>query len=542
MEKIYNERDKSQSRSYADEMVRNFLEKEPAPGIVWEYEMYKESLPGIKIEEVNVLINSFISDKNRVVILMGPEKEGLEKVSEQSVMDLLSEMDNVSPEPYIDAVVAASLMEAIPEPGEIASSKYNEEGDFTELTLSNGMKVTYKITDFKNDEIVLRGYSYGGTSTYTNEEYLKTHLASGVTSSSGVGNFSTVDLKKVLAGKVAGVRPFIDGSSEGFNGSSTPKDMETMFQLINLYFTSPRKDQDAFDSYVIRMKSQYLNLKSNPQNYFSIEHGKFMSQNDVRTFRLPSEEDWEKTDYDLIMKKFQEGFANPGDFKLFFVGNIEEDRFLEYAQTYLASIKGIDRTDKFVDRGVRPPKGTHEKIYKKGVDEKSLVTINFGGDAEFSRTDQFRLSSLGEILTIKLIEIMREEKGGVYGVGARGGLYVTPYSRYTFSISFPCGPENAMELKDAALAELKKILEDGPTEKDLNKVKEAKRKSLKESLKTNGFWVNKLFGSSFTQGDLILQKESEERIENLTAADIKEVGNKYLAGDYIVGMLFPEDK
>ena len=541
IERAYNERDKSQSRSYADEMVRNFLEKEPAPGITWEYEMYKEAMPGIKIEEVNVLINSFISDKNRVVILLGPEKEGLEKVSEQSVMDLLNKMDNITPDPYVDAVVAASLMEVIPEPGEITSTNYNEEGDFKELTLSNGMKVTYKITDFKNDEIIMRGYSYGGTSTYTDEEYLKTHLASGVTSSSGVGEFSNVDLRKVLAGKVAGVRPFIDGSSEGFNGSSTPKDMETMFQLINLYFTSPRKDQDAFDSYVTRMKSQYLNLSSNPQNYFSIEHGKFMSQNDVRAFDLPSEEDWAKTDYDLILKKFREGFANPGDFKLFFVGNIEEDRFLEYVQTYLASIKGIDRTDKFIDRGVRPPKGIHEKIYKKGVDEKSLVTINFEGDAEFTRTDQFILSSLGDILTIKLIEIMREEKGGVYGVGARGRLYVTPYSRYAFSISFPCGPENAIELKDAALTELKKILDNGPTEKDLNKVKEAKRKTLKESLKTNRYWVNKLFGTSFTQGELILQKQAEERIENLTAEDIKEVGNKYLAGDYIVGMLFPEE-
>ena len=541
MEKVYNERDKSQSRSFADEMVRNFLEEEPAPGITWEYEMQKELIPEIMIEDVNVLVNSFISDKNRVVIMLGPEKEGLAKVTEASVIELLEKMDNATPEPYEDKAIASSLMEVIPAAGTILDTHYNEEGDFKVITLSNGMEVSYKITDFKNDEIVLRGYSYGGTSTYTDDEYLKTHLASRVISSSGVGNFSNVDLNKALAGKVVRVSPYIDGESEGFSGSSTPKDLETMFQLINLYFTSPRKDQDAFDSYVSRLKSQYLNLNSNPQTYFSIEHGKFMSQNNIRSFHLPSEEEWNNTDYDLIVEKYKKGFSNPGDFKLFFAGNIEEEKFIEYAQTYLASITGFDRTDTFIDLGVRPPKGIHEKIYKRGVDEKSFVVINFGGEATFNRPDQFKLRCLSDILTIKLIEIMREEKGGVYGVGARGALYVTPYSRYDFVISFPCGPENASELKDAALSELKKIIENGPLEKDLNKIKEEKRKTLKENLKKNSFWVNAFFGASFTQGGLLLQKQLEERIENLTAEDIQEVGKKYLTGDYIVGMLFPEE-
>ena len=541
MEKAYNERDKSQSGPYADEMVRNFLEEEPAPGITWEYEMHKELIPEIKIEDVNVLINSFISDKNRVVILLGPEKEGLTKVSEESVMDLLAKMDNAQPKPYEDVVIASSLIEEIPMPGKVVNTQYNEEGDFTVLTLENGMEVTYKITDFKNDEIVIRGYSYGGTATYTDEEYIKTNLANRIISSSGVGNFSNVDLNKALAGKVVRATPYIDGTSEGFNGSSTPKDLETMFQLFNLYFTSPRKDLDTYDSYVSRLKNQYVNLNSNPQIYFQIEHGKFMSQNNVRTFHIPSEEEWNNTDYDLILEKYREGFSNPGDFKLFFAGNIEEEKFIKYTQTYLASLPSSDRKDQLVDLGVRPPKGTHEKIYKKGVDAKSTVVINFGGDAIFNRPEQFKLRALSDILTIKLIEIMREEKGGVYGVGARGGLYVTPYSRYDLTISFPCGPENAMELKDAALNELKKIIENGPTEKDLNKIKEEKRKTLKENLKKNSYWVNKLFGASFTQGGILFDEELEARIDNLTAKDIQEVGKKYLSGDYIVGILFPED-
>lgn len=541
IEKAYNERDKSQSRSFANEMVRNYLQKEPAPGITWEYEKQKEMMPEINIQDVNTLINSYISDKNRVVILMGPEKDGLQIVSEKSVTDLLAAMDNAKPEPYEEEAIASTLIEKIPAPGKISKTDYNEVGNFKVLTLENGMQVTYKITDFKNDEIAMKGYSYGGTSNYTDEEYEKTNLGSRIISSSGVGNFSNTDLRKALAGKVAGVSPSIGGSSDGLRGSSTPKDMETMFQLINLYFTSPRKDVDAFNSYMTRMKSQYANLSSNPNYYFQIEHGKFMSQNHLRTFHLPNEEEWTNTDYDLILKKYKEAFSNPGDFNLFFVGNIEEEKFLEYVQTYLASLSSSDRKDEIVDLGIRPPKGTHEKIYKKGVDQKSSVRISFGGEISYDKKEKYYLSSLGEILTIKLIEIMREEKGGVYGVGASGGMSKYPYESYNFSISFPCGPENAHELKDAALTELKKIIDNGPEEKDLQKIKESQRNSLKEQLKQNGYWLGTLESASFMKSKIPTSQELEDRINKLSVKDIQKVGKKYLSGDYIVGMLMPED-
>ncbi len=541
IERAYNERDKSQSRSFASELIRNFLKDEPAPGIEWEYEKYQELIPTIKIEDVNALIENFISNENRVVIFLGPEKEGLEKVAEESIRKVLDEMDKAVPEPYEEEELASSLIDAKPTPGKIVKTEVNEAQDFKTITLSNGMRISYKVTDFKNDEIIMRGFSYGGTAAYTDEEYLKTHLAENVMYSSGVGEFSEVDLKKVLAGKIVGISPRIGENEESFYGNTTPKDIESMFQLMHLYFTSPRKDQEAFDSYVSRTKSMYANLLSNPQTYFRIEHEKFTTQNDIRRFQIPTEEDWAATDYDLIIKKYQEAFSNPGDFQLFFVGNIEEDKFLENVSTYLASIPDNGRRDNPIDRGVRMPDGTHEKIYKKGVDPKSYVTINFEGEANFNREDQFRLSCLADILSIKLIEILREEKGGVYGVGASGSLRVTPYPRYFFTIGFPCGPENAMDLKETALAELNKILKEGPTEKDLNKIKEEKRKTLKERLRTNTFWVGKMYGDVYTQGASYTVAELEQRIEDLTVKNIQKVGKKYLRDDYIVGILMPEE-
>ncbi len=542
IEKAYNEREKSQSRGFASELIRNYLENEPAPGITWEYEKHQVLVPDIQLEEVNALINNFISNENRVVVFLGQEKEGLEKVAEESIRKVLDEMDKIKPEPYEEEELASSLIETPPSPGKIINTEVNEAQDFKTITLSNGMRISYKVTDFKNDEILMRGFSYGGTSTFTDEEYFKTHLGIGAVFSSGVGNFSEVDLKKVMAGKIVRLSPSIGTNSESFNGSTTPKDLETMFQLIRLYFTSPRKDAEAFESYITRNKNMYANLKSNPQTYFSIEHGKFLNENDTRHFDIPSDEEWAATDLDLIMKKYKEAFANPGDFQMFFVGNIDEEAFHEYSKTYLASIPGIDRKDVAIDRGVRMPKGTHEKIYKRGLEQKSFVTIDFEDDTEFILDDRFKLSALGEILTIKLIEILREEKSGVYGVGARGTITPISYPRYEFKISFPCGPENAMDLKETALAELNKILENGPEEKDLNKVKEQQRKTLKENLRNNRYWVNRLWVDKYDQlGEPITIEALYQRIEDLTAENIQAVGKKYLSGDHVVGILMPED-
>ncbi|XOV93610.1 MAG: M16 family metallopeptidase [Bacteroidota bacterium] len=542
IERAYNERDKSQSTSFADEFVRNFLQHEPAPGITWEFEEYKKLVPTITIEDVNALINSFISDENRVVIFLSPQKAGLEKVPEARIREVLDQMDEVQPAPYEEEEIATTLIEDIPQPGKIVNTEVNKEQDFTTITLENGMQVSYKITDFKNDQIVLRGYSYGGTSTFTDDEFLKTHLALDVAFNSGIGDFSEVDLKKALSGKVVGLSPSINTSDETISGGSTPKDLETLFQLLRLYFTSPRKDQDAYNSYITRNKAMYANLSSNPQTYYGIEFQKYLTQNDIRSFDIPTEKDWEETDYNLIMKKYKESFANPGDFKLFFVGNIDEDALLNFAKTYLATIPDNGRRDHYVDRGVRMPKGTHEKIYKKGLEQKSYVTISFEGDAKFNKEDQFALGALGDILTIKLTEILREEKSGVYGVGASGRLLVSPYPHFEFSIRFPCGPENAMELKETALAELNKIIQEGPLEKDLDKVKEEKRKSLKESLRTNNYWVSSMYINTYTHSDFSTEDELYQRIDNLSAENIKTVGKKYLTGDYIVGILMPEDK
>jgi len=540
LEKAFKDRDKTESNRIIGQYVRNYLTNEPIPGIEWEYNFHKQHLDKIKIEEVNALINDYLHDDNRVIVITGPEKEGLKKVTEQEVKDLLKSVKEKELKPYEDEEVASSLITKLPPMGSIVNKETNADLGTTTLTLSNGAKVTYKKTDFKNDEILFDAYSYGGTSLYSDEELLATSIANGGLAEAGVNGFSKNDLTKMMSGKIARVRPYIRGNSEGFSGSSTPKDFEELFQLTHLYFTALNKDEKAYNSYVNKQKSFLGNLMASPQFYFQIEMGKFMSGKNPRYVGFPTPEKYDASDYNLAYEKYKERFANAGDFNFYFVGNIDEQKLEEYASKYLASLPSSKERESYKAFDFRPLTGSHTKIIEKGEDPKSSVRITFQGSADYDRKEAQTLSSLGEILSIKLIEKLREEEGGVYGAGARGNISKTPYGWYNFSISFPCGPENVDKLKDAALAELQSIIDNGPTEEDVAKVKESQLLAHKEDVKKNRFWLRLLKDADYQKKDANNIMSYNDFISSITKDDIQNVAKKYLTNGYILGIHNPE--
>lgn len=542
MDKAYQNKDKTESRNYVSEYVRNFLEKEPIPGIEWEYDFYKKELQNIDLEEVSLLINNYLHKDNRVVVLTGTDKEGVPKVTEQQVLDILAAVEKEDIKPYEDKDLGDALMTELPKAGAIIKEVKNEGLGITTLTLVNGATVVYKKTDFKDDEVLMSAYSYGGTSLYDTETLKKTSHANGGLAEAGINGFNKTDLGKLLSGKIANVNPHIGSISEGLSGSSTPKDLETMFQMTYLYFTALNKDDKAFKSYVNKQKAFLGNILSNPSFYFQIELGKYLNQNNKRYVGFPSTEDWDKADYELAYQKYKERFANAGDFHFYFVGNFDEAKLKKYIKQYIASLPGSKTHEKFVDHGFRPLYGTHEKIIKKGSEPKSTVRIQFAGETPYNEKEAYMLKNLGEILTIKLIEKLREEESGVYGVGARGGMSKYPYSSYSFSISFPCGPENVTKLKEAALAELQTIIDNGPQEKDVNKIKEAQLLDYKENLKKNRYWLNALRNADFNQKDRAKIIGRTKEIDAITAKDIQAVAKKYLSGGYIFAVLYPENQ
>ncbi|MDW7695507.1 insulinase family protein [Flammeovirgaceae bacterium SG7u.111] len=540
MERAYNERDKSESGNYADEYVRNFLEDEPIPGIATEFAIYKEFLPTIKLEEVNALAKKWMTPNNRVVVVTAVEKEGNEVPTKAQITGLLEKVDKKKLEPYVDEVSATALMEELPAAGKIVDEEKKALG-VTELTLSNGVKVVLKPTDFKNDEILLDGYSWGGSSLYPDEDYQSVTNADAIMSQSGLKDMNNIALQKLMTGKIASASPYIRQLTQGISGSAAPKDLETMFQLVHLNFTAPRKDPEAFQSYINQNKALYKNLLSNPQYYFMDQASKVMSQNSIRGGGFPTEEDWNNIDLDRSFEIYQERFADASGFTFFLVGNFKVEEIKPLLATYLGSLPALNKDEKWKDLNIRYPEGKVEKIVKKGTEPKSMVRLAVTGYFDYDKKTAYKMTSVAQVLTIKLIERLREEIGGVYGVGASASVQELPVGSYMLNISFPCGPDNVEKLTEAALDELKKLREEGPSEEDLVKIKETQKLEMKENLKQNRFWLSTLRNSYMYDRDYTEIEDYEERIDKLTAEDLKKVAAKYFTLDnYAKMVLIPE--
>ncbi|MBW1294509.1 M16 family metallopeptidase [Aquimarina litoralis] len=543
-EKQFKDKDKRESSRILGEYINNYLEQEPIPGIEWEYQFTMSQLPGITLEEVNVLIKDFLHEDNRAVVMTGPEKEGLKLVTKDEILGLLEEVKNSPLEDYKDEKVRENLLEKIPSPGKIVSEEKDDKLGITTLKLSNGAKITYKKTDFKNDEILFSAFSYGGSSLFSLEDFKQVSFGLGGIAQTGLGGLSLNDMNKVMAGKIASVRPYINSMSEGFNGFTTPKDLEILFQQVHLYFTDVNKDEKAFRSDQAKTKGFLANYLSNPQNYFREEFNKFQFGKNPRYTGFPTAEKLDAVNYDLAHQKFKERFAGAGDFNFYFVGNIDEEKLKAYAQKYIASLPDTGKGENYKTDDFRPLSGSHEKTIYKGKDPKSSVSIIWRGETTYDTNEALQIEALGEILSIKLIEKLREEEGGVYGVGARGGMYkIGPsggYSGYRFSIGFPCGPENVKKLTDAAIAELKTIIANGPTEKDLNKIKESRLLDYKEKSKQNSFWLSNLQNADYNQIPMKSKESYTEAVEKLSVKNIQDIAKKYVDSGYILGILMPE--
>ncbi|OSY87776.1 peptidase M16 [Tenacibaculum holothuriorum] len=536
LEKSFKNKDKTESNRIIGEYVNNYLEQEPIPGIEWEYKVNQRLLPTIKLDDVNKIIKNYLHDDNRVVVITGPKKV----VTEQQVIDALNSAKTKDLKPYEDVEVASSLITKAPTPGSIIKVTENKDLGTKTFVLSNGAKVTYKKTDFKNDEILFEAFSFGGTSLYTDEEAKATSFANGALSQAGVNNFKLNDLSKMMMGKIVRVNPFIGTYSEGFRGNASPKDLETLFEMVHLYFTALNKDESAFKSFVNKQKGFLGNLLASPNFFFQKEMSEFVYGKNPRYTGFPTPEKYDKADYNLAYKKYQERFADAGDFNFYFVGNVDEKKLAEYATKYIASLPGKNSNEKYKVSSFRPLSGSHTKIVAKGKDPKSQVRINYRGEAEYNKKDALAFESLIEAVKIKLTEQLREKEGGVYSAGAYGSLSKMPYGSYSLTISFPCAPENVEKLKNIAVQEVENMVKNGPTSEDLDKTKKAMILEHKEDVKKNRFWLRTIKNIDYLQNDGKDLSSYENKVNALTKEEIQKVAKKYLTNGYILGVLNPE--
>ncbi len=542
MEKLYNERDKTESSRLASEYIRNFLNDEPIPGIEYEYEAYKNLLPGITLNEVNKLAGEWMTENNRVVAVGVPEKKDVPVPTKEDLAGVFKKVEESKIAAYEDNVENVPLVKKIPSGSKIIDEKQIDNLGVTEWKLANGVKVVLKPTEFKNDEVLFRGFSEGGSSLVPDDEYIPALTSSALINQSGVGKFDETTLRKMLSGKVVNVSPYIGELSEGIRGSASPKDLETMFQLIYLYFTQPRLDSSSYLSYETRLKSYLANKNLSPEGAFQDTLQVTLAQYHPR--REPwTEKTLSKMNLDESLKIYKNRFADASDFTFVFVGNFDKQKIKPFIETYIGGLPSIHRIEHWKNLHIDPPKGVITKEVKKGIEPKSMVNVTFTGPYEWGYQNNYELESMRTVLDIKLREILREEKGGTYGVRVSATGQKVPDQEYNISIMFGCSPARVNELVSSLFNTIDSLKTIPVDDIYLTKVKETQKRNWEVEQKENGYWLNTLQKYYFYNLDLSQILKIESRINSLTKDDIMKTAGKYLNGkNYVKVVLYPQKK
>jgi zinc protease len=543
MEKAYNERNNQKSMSYAQEYQRNFLmTKEPIPGIENEYNYFKTFMPGIKLEEVNQLANDWITDKNRVVVVAAPEVEGAKIPTKDDVFALLDEVEKAKVQPYDDAVSNVPLLAEKPDGSPVVSEKKLDKVDAVEWTLKNGAKVVVKTTDFKDDQILFNAWSLGGNSLYDLNDEVSADFTANIMEMSGIADFDKVTLDKMLSDKVFSVSPYISQLREGFSGSSSVKDAETMLQMVYLYFTHPRFDPNAFKSSITRMAGMLENKSASPEAAFQDTLQVVMANYNKRARPL-TKEMLQEANFNRIEEIGKERFHNAADFKFFFVGNIDLEKFKPLVEEYIGGIPSDNKIENWRNLNINPPNGVVEKEVKKGQEDKSIQYIVFHGKFDYNSENSIALDALGRILTTRLLEVIREDKSSVYTIGASPSSSKFPDQDYTIAIYYGASPEKLAELKNAVFDVIKDFAKSGPTEEDLAKAKEQMLRERETALRENGFWMSILSNTYYLKnGDFSKFGTYDQLVNGLTVKSLKKNFKEYFNfKDYISVALEPAE-
>jgi zinc protease len=541
-ERAFNERDKAESGGFASELVSLYLTGEAAPGIETELKLAREVVPAMTVADVGALAKELLPDTNRVVLAAAPQKAGLTQVTDVALRESLRAGATAPVTAWADSVTGRELLTKLPEGGRITGRREIAELGVTVLTLSNGVNVWLKPTDFRNDQIAFTSFARGGTSTVGEQDYWNAAYATSLVGLSGFGGLSPTDRTKLLAGKLAQSSPYISTYTHGVQGNASPKDLETALQLTYLDFTAPNKDVNAFQLMKRQLDARVANQGQSPGQVFS-ERVRALNTLNHYTSRPFKAEDINKLDPEAMLKFYQERFANAANFTFFFVGAFKVDEVAPLLSRYLGSLpsKGAPDSQSGALKLQFPSEVKRETV-TKGREPRSQTIISFFADATADEFEAHRLSAATTVLENKLRDILREELGGTYSVGA-GYSNILPETGYgTTTVQFGSSPENVQKLTDAVMKEVERLRREGPTEADVKAVREAEKNDLQEAYKTNNFWLGSLQTAAILNRDPKRIVARIERADSLTIENIHAAFKKYFPADrHTVVSLMPEN-
>ena len=491
LDKQYSNKDKRFNRQFVNSYVQHFLNKEPIPSIDFTYQTMKQVVPALPIDGINMVMKELVSptDTNLVVLNFNNEKDDAVYPTEQSLKSAIAAGRSAQIEAYVDNVKDEPLMTTLPKPGKIKKEVKNDLFGYTELTLQNGVKVVLKQTDLKKDQVLLRGYGYGGSGLYGNEDLPNLRMFGDVIEASGLGNFSHTELEKALAGKIASASLSMDVYREYINGSSTPKDVETMLQLVYLYFTNINKDQKSFDNMMQTTEVALKNRLLQPENVFSDSLTLTLGNHHprVKPFDL---DDLKKVNYDRILQIAKERTANAAAFTFDIIGNYDEQTIRPLIEQYLGSLPSQKKVEKSKQINADFKGEVINSFKHKAETPKSIAVIYwYSKQLPLTSENSIKASMVGQILSMEYLKKIREDASAAYTVGASASLSTDDFeNNASIYVYCPMKPEKA----DIALQIMRdevQAISKGCDPDKLAKVKEYMLKNHADQLKQNSYWM-----------------------------------------------------
>ena len=542
-EKAYNERSATRNISYVDEYIDNFLYQEMIPGIEWEYAFVKQVMPAISLEQINQIALQLVTNENIVVNFQVADKPEVQLPTEEQIINGIRGMEHLDIERPVEKEVITELVKKGPKAGKVVKEKYNEALGTTEWTLKNGVRVIFKPTEFKKDEILMEAYAPGGFSLVETADLPSAHLATDAVQMSGIGDFSYTDLQRALTGKVVSAYPSINAYSHSMEGSSCIKDFETLLQLNYLHFTAVRKDEDAFKTLLSFLDQQLTNKEKNPKAIWRDSITMMASNYSDRTV-LINRENMEKLNYDRSLQIFQQLFSNPRNFTFTFTGNIDpnDKQTRALIEKWIGGMKTKKDTDTWKDRGVRAPLGENKNYFTRDMQTKTASNrIQYTSyDFPYTMENVIVADLVGRILSTRYLESIREREGGSYGVGCAAWMNSKPVPTTILVMQFDTDPEKQDKLMQIIHQEVQEIIANGPLASDLQKEKESMLKDFKEDLEKNGWWYNTALPNYYRLGINMIE-DYEKTVQAVDGEKIQQFLKKLAAsGNVFEVVMLPE--
>lgn len=546
MEVADAERDKTNSANHAAELIRNFLTREPIPGIHTELVYHQEMLPTITLDEINAFAKSEIPvNAPKLVTYIGSSKEGEVTPTEQQLLTWVETAEKTPLVAREEHKVSRSLMATPPEPGKIVAEKPLTAIGATEWTLSNGLHVLLKPTDFKNDQILLGAARFGGHSLSEDNDLLDSRYAATIVQSMGLAEFSPNDLSKILAGKSFAVQLNSSAYADHVSMRSSVADLESALQYLTLRLTSPRMDADLFQTQVNNAKESTRNALARPEAQFSDATQDTLYNHNPRLQLVLNArpEDFDKLKVERSLELFQKHFHSVKDMTFVIVGSFELDKIKPLVERYLANLPVEETPSQYKDRGERPIRGVVKKEVHAGSEPKATLNFIFTGPMDYSPEEQVRVHLMLGVMNQRIVDVLREQKSLIYAGNIGGVLERVPYQGYRIVANLPCSPENIDKVSAALFEEIEKLQKEGPQTADLEKVKQQNLKSLDIALKTNEYWFGALQEGTLYHDELDGPLKAEQRIKQTSAEDIRKAAARYLdSKNYLQMVLLPETK